>query len=50
MALANRCPYCGAKLADDGFCSKPCKPGELDRKVAEEKKAQPQPAQEQGEQ
>ena len=32
--MTKRCPYCGARLADDGFCSKPCKPGELARKVA----------------
>lgn len=31
-----RCKYCGAPLAKDGFCSKPCKPGELDRKLAVE--------------
>ena len=29
-----RCKYCGARLASDGFCSKPCKPGELERKLA----------------
>lgn len=29
-----RCKYCGAPLAEDGFCSKPCKPGELERKLA----------------
>jgi len=33
-----RCKYCGAKLASDGFCSKPCKPGELDRKLAADAK------------
>lgn len=36
-----RCKYCGAKLAKDGFCSKPCKPGKLEREIAEKKKASP---------
>jgi len=35
---SKRCKYCGAPLADDGFCSRPCAPGELERKIAEESK------------
>lgn len=31
---AKRCKYCGSPLAEDGFCSKPCKPGDLERKLA----------------
>ena len=30
-----RCKYCGAKLASDGFCSKPCKYGKLQKQIAE---------------
>ncbi len=30
-----KCPYCFAKLADDGFCSRPCTLGSLYRRLAE---------------
>ena len=40
--VRTRCKYCGAKLAEDGFCSRPCKPGELDRNIAQGTKKQPE--------
>lgn len=31
-AKITRCKYCGAPLAADGYCSRPCKMGDLERK------------------
>lgn len=31
----NKCKYCGAPLSTDGYCSKPCKLGKLQKQIAE---------------
>lgn len=36
--MMEKCKYCGAKLDSDGYCSRPCKPGALKKRIAELKK------------
>lgn len=35
MDITKRCKACGAVLDDEGFCSKPCRYGKLQKQIAE---------------
>lgn len=35
MAIKNKCKYCLSPLDKDGYCSKPCKLGKLQKQIAE---------------
>jgi hypothetical protein len=38
MEITQRCKACGAILDTNGYCSKPCRYGELEKKIAELRK------------